>query len=136
MKTARGVNAFIRYWGPQNGGINESSKDEYSALLKVFLAADSLRWFADTYLTVPNIVLLLGEESSELKKLKSCQSQRLCARQQPLSTSGVDQKDGVLEGGNTSRHRVKNYDGKHVHGTYACARRRTDPNASEIEAQG
>ena len=70
MKTARGVNAFIRYWDPQNGGINESSKDEYSALLKVFLAADSLRWFADTYLTVPNIVLLLGQESSELKKLK------------------------------------------------------------------
>ena len=69
MKSARGVQGFVRYWGPQNGGCNEQSKGEYSALLKVFLRSASLRWFLDTYLTPGNIKALLGEHSSEIQQL-------------------------------------------------------------------
>ena len=70
MKSARGVQGFVRYWGPQNGGCNDQSKGEYSALLKVFLASTSLRWFLDTYLTAGNITDLLGKDSSEMQQLK------------------------------------------------------------------
>ena len=64
------MHGFIRYWGPANGGINDESKAEYGATLKLFLAAKSLRFFADTFLTPANIEVLLGADAPELKKLK------------------------------------------------------------------
>jgi len=64
------VNGFIRYWGPQNGGINEKSSAAYRELLKVFLSSASLRWFFDTYLTVANIATLLGSGAPEITKLQ------------------------------------------------------------------
>ena len=69
MKSARGVQGFIRYWGPENGGINEPSRAAYGALLRVFLDAKSLRWFFDTFLTAGNILILLGQYSPEVRKL-------------------------------------------------------------------
>lgn len=69
MKSARGVHGFVRYWGPQNGGINEQSQAAYSALLKLFLQSASLRWFVDTYLTGQNIALLL-DKTPEFKQMK------------------------------------------------------------------
>jgi hypothetical protein len=71
MQSARGVNGFFRYWGPENGGVNDQNKALYGALLKVFLAAKSLRWFCDTYLTPANIAVLLGSYSPELNNLKN-----------------------------------------------------------------
>ena len=70
MQSARGVHGFFRYWGPENGGVNDQNKALYGALLKVFLAAKSLRWFCDTYLTPVNIAGLLGAHSPEMEKLK------------------------------------------------------------------
>ena len=67
MKSARGVQGFIRYWGPENGGINEPNRAAYGALLRVFLDAKSLRWFFDTFLTAGNILILLGQYSPEVK---------------------------------------------------------------------
>ena len=61
---------FVRYLGPHNGGCTEQNKGEYAALLKVFLASPSLRWFMDTYLTQSNIRDLLGENSPEITQLK------------------------------------------------------------------
>ena len=70
MKSARGVYGFFRYWGPDNGGVNDQNKALYGALLKVFLIAKSLRWFCDTYLTPTNIQVLLGSYSPEIEQLK------------------------------------------------------------------
>ena len=56
--------------GPANGGITDESKAEYGATLRLFLAAKSLRFFADTFLTTANIEVLLGADAPELKKLK------------------------------------------------------------------
>ena len=64
------MHGFIRYLGPANGGITDESKAEYGATLKLFLAAKSLRFFADTFLTTANIEVLLGADAPELKKLK------------------------------------------------------------------
>ena len=71
MQSARGVHGFFRYWGPENGGVNDQNKALYGALLKVFLAAKSLRWFCDTYLTPVNIAALLGAYAPEMAKLKT-----------------------------------------------------------------
>jgi hypothetical protein len=71
MKNALGVYGFVRYLGPHNGGCTEQNKGEYAALLKVFLASPSLRWFMDTYLTQSNIRDLLGENSPEITQLKN-----------------------------------------------------------------
>ena len=57
--------------GPQNGGVTEQSKAEYSDLLKLWLSSVSLRWFMDTYLTAANLKELLGEDSPAIVKLKT-----------------------------------------------------------------
>lgn len=64
------MNGFIRYWGPHNGGINNESASAYGSLLKVFLAATSLRWFSDTFLTTTNIAALLGAGAPEVEMLR------------------------------------------------------------------
>ena len=71
MRSARGVYGFVRYMGPHNGGVTQKGKSEYSDLLRVFLSSASFRWFADTYLTSPNLKALLGDKSSEIEQLKT-----------------------------------------------------------------
>jgi hypothetical protein len=64
------VNGLVRYWGPENGGINEESKAEYRASLQKIIAAKSVRFFLDTFLSHKNIAMLLGADAPELPKLK------------------------------------------------------------------
>ena len=71
VKNASGVQGMIRYNGPKNGGMNDASKADYGALLKVFLASKSFRYFSDTYLTCQNIVALLGARAPEVQQLKT-----------------------------------------------------------------
>jgi len=70
MRSARGAHGFIRYMGPQNGGVTLQSKAEYSDLLKLFLLSASLRWFMDTYLTGANVKELLGVDSPAIQELQ------------------------------------------------------------------
>ena len=71
MRSARGVYGFFRYMGPHHGGVTQHGKSEYSDLLRVFLSSASFRWFADTYLTSPNLRALLGDTSPEIQELKT-----------------------------------------------------------------
>jgi hypothetical protein len=64
------VNGLVRYWGPENGGINDDSKAEYRASLQKIIASKSVRFFLDTFLSHKNIAMLLGADAPELPKLK------------------------------------------------------------------
>ena len=64
------MNGLVRYWGPENGGINDESKAEYRALLQKIMASKSVRFFLDTFLSIKNIIMLLGTDAPELQKLK------------------------------------------------------------------